>query len=1283
MKFHRVEIENINSLYGSQKIDLDRDFEGVPVYLIMGPTGSGKTTILDAICLALFGSTPRQTRAAGGVSGVADLMNSHGTWYSRAVVEFSLLDPEKRTRTYYEATWHFERAYKKPDGNAKTPRRQLKIRRPDGTWDKNPLVASRKEKDYAPVFDQVLDGMKLEDFLRSVMLAQGAFAALLSAKAEEKAAILERITDTSAYQRMGELAYERMKKEEGLLKALETKIGDVDDVSEEAVALARTRFSQAEEVAKKLEQCHVAVDTRYDWLKRDVELDRAAQRGAEALAAAELERQARLDDLARVELHEQAQPAAQALRDLARYQREQAHNVEQLPALLEALSQEKARLEAARAEEAKALANLKEADDAYRAQAPQIQAAKDAQSAKNTAQEQAHAATRAAHAAQEKLSAANAQVEDAEGAQKEAQKTHQQLVARADEIRDDQAITAKWPFLQADFKNLEDVGSKKESQRDKLEELRAALDAETIALTTLDTKVQAKKDEVEPLEKAVDGAQNLLEELLGDADLPRERRAEIDGEINGFQARRTQLQDLLERVEERRKKARDRQAVEASYLAEKKGVLELQGRLGALQKEREYSLEKLAELDIERTRIQQGLWANKLRQELRHGQDCPVCGSLEHPKKLAHAEDAPSAQEAADLQQMQVIEAERDQLRAQDAECLAEIGDLTRDMDARARAEAGAQALLAAADDALTSLDARISVLAEDIGIKADIAQAEAEKFEREYEIFSKQLLQNIADRNAQKAQLDQAEDGVEAAKNAFERLHKDLQALEQNQRDAQGRVELARKSLATLGEELQKTDAQAESIGAALCAQFLEIGVAIGRDAQGHYEFGAGFEQARARRDAWDKNKAELDAATEVMRQADARLNERRVEQKSALERLQEKQAEAQEARKKFDLCARVLADCLAPFGEQTLAQVEAFHKAAIDAAHALKDASAEARQRAELSVKDAQNAHDHCERALAKLAEDMQQTGEKLDALLVAIAAENPGLSSVEALRAALLEDDEFGQLKALETRIQRALREAKNEVERVAGERARHGAERPEDFEAARYSLDILASARAQLKQAVIEQHTRLGELKSAAQYLANKMRDLLEFRRQRDAQMLQFEGWKELNELIGTSSGKRFKEFAQALHLDRIVARANHHLGALRPRYSLRTRLDAQSNLPTLDFEIVDREAAHASRPLSTLSGGETFLVSLALALALADQQQIRVPMETLFLDEGFGTLDRESLQQAMETLQHLHASVGRTVVVISHVEALKDKIAHQIVVTPELAGRSKIRVLKPA
>jgi len=149
------------------------------------------------------------------------------------------------------------------------------------------------------------------------------------------------------------------------------------------------------------------------------------------------------------------------------------------------------------------------------------------------------------------------------------------------------------------------------------------------------------------------------------------------------------------------------------------------------------------------------------------------------------------------------------------------------------------------------------------------------------------------------------------------------------------------------------------------------------------------------------------------------------------------------------------------------------------------------------------------------------------------------------------------------------------------------------------------------------------------------------------------------WSSLNDLIGQASGKKFRVFAQSLTLKQLVNLANRHLDNLNPRYFIE-----KDEEEVLDLMIVDTFQANTRRPMKTLSGGESFLVSLALALGLSDLAGQNTNIESLFIDEGFGTLDEKTLEDAIITLENLNHS-GKTIGVISHVPALKEKITTQI------------------
>jgi len=168
---------------------------------------------------------------------------------------------------------------------------------------------------------------------------------------------------------------------------------------------------------------------------------------------------------------------------------------------------------------------------------------------------------------------------------------------------------------------------------------------------------------------------------------------------------------------------------------------------------------------------------------------------------------------------------------------------------------------------------------------------------------------------------------------------------------------------------------------------------------------------------------------------------------------------------------------------------------------------------------------------------------------------------------------------------------------------------------------------------------------------------------------------FKVWVKLNEMIGSADGNKFAKFAQGITLDQLINLANQHLNVLSSRYELQRSSDAKQ---LLEIEVCDSFQGDVIRPVSTLSGGESFIVSLSLALGLSELASQKIAIDSLFLDEGFGTLDEESLETALNALNLLQ-SRGKMVGVISHVEALKERIPLQIKIVPKGDGTSFIEM----
>jgi exonuclease SbcC len=168
---------------------------------------------------------------------------------------------------------------------------------------------------------------------------------------------------------------------------------------------------------------------------------------------------------------------------------------------------------------------------------------------------------------------------------------------------------------------------------------------------------------------------------------------------------------------------------------------------------------------------------------------------------------------------------------------------------------------------------------------------------------------------------------------------------------------------------------------------------------------------------------------------------------------------------------------------------------------------------------------------------------------------------------------------------------------------------------------------------------------------------------------EAQIKECHRWEKLHGLIGSADGKKYRTFAQGLTFKLLVSNANSQLEKMSDRYIL---LSDEND--SLELNVIDSYQGGEVRSTKNLSGGESFIISLTLALGLSRMASRNVRVDTLFLDEGFGTLDEETLETALETLASLHHD-GKLIGIISHVPKLKERISTQINVAPRTGGKS--------
>ena len=216
--------------------------------------------------------------------------------------------------------------------------------------------------------------------------------------------------------------------------------------------------------------------------------------------------------------------------------------------------------------------------------------------------------------------------------------------------------------------------------------------------------------------------------------------------------------------------------------------------------------------------------------------------------------------------------------------------------------------------------------------------------------------------------------------------------------------------------------------------------------------------------------------------------------------------------------------------------------------------------------------------------------------------------------------------------------------------------------------------------QLEQHLTEQNVHLISVKQQT----DDLRLQLEIHQQNATKQQQFikqieeiqqeeNRWDKISSVMGDAKGKRFRDYAQQYHLDILLEYANQQLQQLSQRYTLQ-RLD-----DSLSLAIIDHDMDGEIRSVASLSGGESFLTALALSLAIANMASGELKIESLFIDEGFGTLDASSLHIVMDALDRLQ-SQGRKVVLISHIAEMHERIPVQIQVQPLGSGASRIQII---
>ncbi len=414
------------------------------------------------------------------------------------------------------------------------------------------------------------------------------------------------------------------------------------------------------------------------------------------------------------------------------------------------------------------------------------------------------------------------------------------------------------------------------------------------------------------------------------------------------------------------------------------------------------------------------------------------------------------------------------------------------------------------------------------------------------------------------------------------------------------------------------------------------------------HEQAAQAVQQAKDRLAALQTQQQQAQQEKALLDERFSLLEKSHAEAQSQQQRLQQQRQEAEQA------LGEQRTQRLALFGEQQIVQVREQLRARQTACEQAIQLAAEHWQKAQEQRDRLGGQLTGLQQQLLHLAERLQQAEQ--DWLQALSTSE---FDDEAEFNAALLNDDQRQQLQRRKEQLQQRQVEASALLTQAVDNLEQQRQQRPEGLDESQADPQTLGQDLAALAQQLKTLQLRQGEVRNQLESDAARRLNQQSLFEQISQSQQQYDDWSYLNQLIGSKEGDKFRKFAQGLTLDHLVYLANNQLGRLHGRYLLQRKTS-----DALELQVVDTWQADALRDTRTLSGGESFLVSLALALALSDLVSHKTSIDSLFLDEGFGTLDAETLDTALDALDSLNAS-GKTIGVISHVEAMKDRIPVQI------------------
>ena len=1197
MKILSIRLKNLASLAGEHFIDFESEpLAHAGLIAIIGKTGAGKSTILDAMCLALFNKIPRLKDSDGkllDVDGSELLTNSPLTVLRRGTGHgFAELCFVAQDQKHYLARWEIKRARENASGKLQSVQRSLKCLT-DG------VVVADKTKAVETHIQQITQ-LSFEQFTRAVLLAQSEVTAFLKARDNERGELLEYLTNSSIFAKIGQLAFEKTKEVRLQREKLESVLGHIEIRSDEEIAELQQRFKQLQQHVQQLENEKNQFRQQQQWfeqrdkINKDIALkkqDYDLQLKAQENIAKDRYLLSQLETFAEIRpIVFQQQQLQKTLQQLAPQIQQKHHEFSTLTTQFEQQKTLYTQVET----------TLNQFQDF----------------------EQKH---------QNELTQVRKFVQERDYIAEEYKKT---------KIRLTQLESQQQPLIEQQQQLEQSIQNLSAQHTACLEQLKHS--AQYAPLDNgLHAHIQQLKQFIQQYQK--------VENTLGSI---QQAQTQLKQDQNTFNSLITQFgtpQQIEQRIEQQSKLKEAQQirlnqldAIQQKlqhYFELKNEVLTQQNKFETVQKQAQQLEQhrKNAEQDYqaaktEREKLQQVLQQQRLlhaeniehlRAELKHGEACLVCGSTEHPYRDDESQISKALYALQQQQELQAIQQEQQlfqlwqKAQQQFTQSHTEQNQLQQQLQQlNEKVKAHDQVLQQQVSQTNIQLD--FSLTEHDITTKMQSLVLETSQTQQQLE---KELLQ-----------LNQANKDQHVLNQNIQNILHQLQTIEHLQQQIQHIVDC-----------LNADDKMAWSKHDVSISQHIL--------------------------QALQQRSQQLEHAESLIKQKE-QINQQLNVLKTNLTGLTTQQTECAQQLKDIEIKGKQNTDAANQLIITMTGSAEIKANEWLQQHDQQRQQLQSKYQQVKQSFEQARQHFEQQKNVLEQLKAQQQQNHDALERCKTEITnwlAQHQNFAEDQLSELLAFSSTQEQQIRNAIQQADRALSEANSALKTMQEQLNVHLQSEPNiQVE----QLTELINANQEILQQTTDQRDQLKlQLEVHQQNLAKQKK----FADQIQQIQQQEHRWNKISSLIGDSKGKEFRDLAQQYNLDILLEYANQQLAMLSQRYTLK-RLDN-----SLSLAIIDHDMDGETRSVASLSGGESFLTALAISLAIANMASGSMKIESLFIDEGFGTLDASSLHMVMNALDQLQ-SQGRKVILISHIQEMHERIPVQIQVQPIGSGSSRIEVV---